>query len=271
MINKFTLLFLIILTATSCDQSSKKDNSFNSEKTKSEFLNDKTKNLFIYFVDVSGSFNKRQKEGKFKNQNYFELACLQIKDLFRSKSKVGEDYFVVRAIKSSSFGDDATIAKLDITDSKYVFDELPPKEDIKKKRWQSSKNDFINKANREADVEREKAVSEINDFLNAYNDKSTNYTDLINAINSVKPIIENNKFKSFNKKIIIYSDFKETKNSFLSNLSINLDSVVIEGRFVSKNAFTNLKDYEENKLNWTRVLKCRELIFKTPIESTNYE
>ncbi len=267
MTNKFTFLLLLILTIASCDSQNKKDKSSYQEIEKEQMSKNNTKNLLIYFVDVSGSFNRRQEEGKFKNQNYFELACLQIKDIIRTKSIIGEDYLIVRAIKSSSFGDDATIAKLDLTDTIYIFNEAPPKEDIKKKRWKKNKEDFQNNANRKADIEREKAISEVNNFLDSYNDKPTNYTDLINALNSVNPIIESDKFKSFSKKIIVYSDFKETKNSFLSDLEINLDSVIIEGRFVSKNAFTNLKGYEKNKHKWSETLNCKKLIFKTPIES----
>ncbi|MGE0636574.1 MAG: hypothetical protein AB7P01_09040 [Bacteroidia bacterium] len=226
------------------------------------------KYLTVVFLDISGSFNKVQKTGGFNDKNYFDLSCDELISKIRNNMIIGQECLIVKAIQNESFKDDALVYKLDLTDDKeYIFKEPKPKDDIKVNRWSQKKKAFEGDAIEKANAEQDKAVKAITAFKDHYSGKGTDWTDLVNAFNGVKPQLENVQYKEYIKRFIVYSDFRETKMKDLTKLIIDLDSVSVEGRFVSKNQFETLEAYDKNKAAWQQILKCRSLTFKTPEET----
>jgi hypothetical protein len=260
------LYVLVLLLFFSCDLMRKhEENPDNSKKT-GALINKKY--LTIILIDISGSFNKIQTTGGFRNKNYFIESCNEVLSRIRYDIKLGQECLMIKAIQSVSFKDDALVYKIDLSnEDKYMFSEPPPDDDIMMKRWEIRKSEFERSVEEKVGEEKDKAVKALIAFKDNYTDNGTPYTDLINAFNGVKPQLESKEFTDYIKKIIVYSDFKETKNKNITKLVIKLDNISIEGRFVSKNEYESLEMYEKNKAMWRKILKCKAIVFKTPEET----
>ena len=258
----FTLHFLY-----SCNSNDKNtDKQSTASTTKLDSIPQKY--LTVAFLDISGSFNKIQKQGGFNGKNYFDESCNELLNKIRYDMKVGQECLIIKSIQNESFQDDALVYKLDLTDNeKFIFNEPKPEDDIKKNRWNQKKSEFDKSASEKADIEIDKAVKAIKMFKDLHSNKGSSYTDLVNAFNGVKPQLESEQFKTYTKRFIVYSDFRETRMTDLTKLEIDLDNVSIEGRFVSKNEFETLEGYDKNKASWQQILKCHLLVFKSPEES----
>jgi len=256
-----TIVFSVLLTA--CPR--KTDQSKEQESVTTDTLVIE-KTLTIVFLDVSGSFNKVQKQGGlFQGKNYFDESCKELVRRIRTDMKIGEEYMIVKSIRDQSFSDETLICKIDLTDDKYIFKKPIPDNDMRKNRWEKEKNEFENDVRAKIGEDKEKVIVLINEFKDYYIKNPTNRTDIVNAFNGIKPVIESDKYANYKKKFIVYSDFIETRQS-LNDLTIDLKDVEIEGRFVSKNDFSSLDDYYKNLDKWKTILKCKKLTFKTPEE-----
>ena len=228
--------------------------------------------LTIVFLDVSGSFNKFQKQGGFKGKNYFDESCNElISRIEKKEMKIGQECLIVKFIKDKSFSDETLVCKIDLTDDRYVFQVSRPDNDLNLPDWEDSLKLFNERVKIIIEKDINKAISVIKTFRDNHINRPAMYTDIVNAFTGIKPVIESDKYANYKKYLIVYSDFKEdteTKRN-LSNINIDLQDVEIEGRFVSKNDFSTLEDYNNNLEEWKKILKCKKLTFKTPEECIN--
>lgn len=221
--------------------------------------------IVIFFVDISGSFHKFQKEGNFKEQDYFYIACDQIKQYVEQQAGQSHELIIVKTIESSSFSDETVAAKIDFTNSTSEFQEPEPKgayEKYEKEAWKRRKDSFLDKVKSD-NTALIQAFSEKIDALKKR--EPSNKTDVVNAFKALLQDLKS--LPNYPKRIIVYSDFKDNQNKLDSAGVLDFgDDTEIEGRFVSLNDMTPEK-YESLIAAWKRILKCKSIEFKTPIKS----
>jgi hypothetical protein len=221
--------------------------------------------ITIFFVDRSGSFHKIQNEGNFRGQDYFHIACEQIKQYVERPEEHQHELIIVRTIESASFSDETVAAQIDFTNINFEFQEPEPKgayAKLEKEAWQKRKDKFLSKINDER-ASLLKSFSAKMDELE--NRGPSDRTDIVNAF---KALLQDLKSLPHDpKRIIVYSDFKDNQNRLDSSEELDFgDDTEIEGRFVSINDLTPRK-YDELIGAWERILKCKSKEFKTPIKS----
>lgn len=268
----YLLVLTIFVLLMGCKNDNKESTSHEETVVSINEENKEQKRLTIFFIDISGSFNKKRQYGVEKEVNFFNKACYETIKHIRVKSQIGEDYIVVKKIESFSFNDNATVTQLDLTSEKFCYPKETPKtdNDIIINNHIKAKSAFEKNAIVVAKEEKERAVGDVQDFQNHYTNKSSNYTDIIDALNAIKIDFDNSNFAEYEKRIIIYSDFKETKSKIKQGLSIDLSDYHIEGRYVSKDDFSSPSEYLDNIQLWKEVLKCKSLEFFSP-DNNNYK
>ncbi|MDO5985980.1 hypothetical protein Q4Q39_01065 [Flavivirga amylovorans] len=277
---RFFVIILVFFVATGCgsgNQSNEKidfDNIKENKLTESITSDKKTnKKLTVYFLDISGSFNKIQENLSEVTEtvNYFELACDEIIDHIENRMVIGKECIIIKKIQSNSFLDDAQFLKIDLSSDKYSFSEKKPEHDMKMKGYEKRRRIFNEKAFKEATVEKLETIKRIEAFKEHYKNNSSGETDIINALNSIKFDLSDVQYQRHDFYICIYSDFQETtKKDGLKNIEIDLGGINIVGRYVSKNNFTSLDEYKSNIEDWKNVLKCNSLEFLTPDQCIKY-
>ncbi|MDX6558839.1 MAG: hypothetical protein QOF72_1888 [Blastocatellia bacterium] len=216
-------------------------------------------------VDRSGSFHRVQREGNFKGQDYFLLACDQIKQYVEKHAGTDRELIIVRTIEAASFTDETVAAQIDLTNSAITFSEKEPDgvyEKYEHEAWEKRKEAFLQNAHDQI-ASQTKTFYERIDALR--NRKFSGGTDIVNAF---KALVQDLKsLPHYSKRIVVFSDFKDNQNRLDTAEVIDFgDDVEIEGRFVSIN---DLKPAEYDKLikAWQRILNSKVTEFKTPIKS----
>lgn len=222
------------------------------------------KTLTIFLVDVSGSFNRIQKEGRFEGQNYFDIACLQIMRYIGNNADKGYEDIIIRQISNNSFPEAAFVHRLNLVAEPYS--ERKPNSPFRIKGWLERKEKYERKLENLLIKRINSTLEKIKNFQLLKSGYYSKQTDVLYAIVCCKKRIDNNpSYSSYIKKIIVYSDFKDT----ISNLNrepILLEDVEFEGRFVSKRGHTS-RSYDELLQKWRNILRCKSITFKTPEES----
>src|SRR5437660_3615892 len=222
------------------------------------------KKLTIFLIDRSGSFHRIQREGHFRGKDYFYIACDQVKQYVRQEADKHNELIMVRAIQSSSFSDDTFIGRLDYTQSP-VFNEPEPEGPYskeEKKAWANRKQQFESGVETSQKNSLDAFVANIDDFRKG---KPSGRTDLVNAFRALIPHLQ--EFPAYSKRIIVYSDFKDTETSLEAAGQIDLGSdTEVEGQFVSMNE-QDPDSYDRLLKEWQSILKCKSTKFKTPAES----
>jgi len=220
--------------------------------------------LTVFLVDRSASFHKIQKQGKFQGKNYFYIACDQIKEYVEKQADRENELILVRIIQSSSFSDDTFIARIDFTNQPNFNEPEPtgPYSKVEKDEWKKRKNKFLE------DVKDKQSplVKEFNTEIDKLRKMdSSGETDLVNAFKALIPDLKG--LPDYAKRIIVYSDFKDTQTKVESAAEIDLgNETEVEGRFVSMNELTP-DSYDALLKAWKKLLKCKSKKFKTPGES----
>lgn len=255
-----SLLFILFISNSGLCQISELNNSDDNQKC-----------LTIFFVDISGSFNRSRSLEPDEYINYFELACDEIRRFVEDDLKVGRDVVYVKKIESNSFNDNTLIAKIDLASDIYIYKESVPdtKNDLKINNYNKRKNAFDVRSRQIAHHEIQNVSQKIQSFKYKYENNPSNFTDIIDALNSIKIDFNNKYFSAYDKRIIIYSDFKETKKSITDTLTIDLSDYYIEGRYVSKDDYDSPNAYLKNIELWRNIFKCKSLDFYTP-ENSSY-
>jgi len=255
------ILILVFLASalTACGPGG--DTSTNANQTQSAKTQ---KKLTIFLIDRSGSFHRIQREGHFRGKDYFYIACDQVKQYVRQEADKQNELIMVRAIQSSSFSDDTFIAKLDYTQSPVFTEPEPqgPYSKEKKKAWANRKQQFDTGGENKQKSSLEAFAGNIDDFRKG---KPSGKTDLVNAFRALIPHLE--EFSAYSKRIIVYSDFKDTETALEAAGQIDLGAdIEVEGRFVSMNE-QDPDSYNRLLKQWQSILKCKSTKFKTPAES----
>jgi hypothetical protein len=221
--------------------------------------------IVVFMVDRSGSFHRIQREGNFKGQDYFYLACDQIKQYVEREAGRAPELVIVRVIESASFTDETVAAHLDLTDFNGVFPEKEPAgayDKFEHEEWQKRRAAFLQDANDERD-RRTKSFLEKMDELKKRG--ASNMTDIVNAFKALLQDLKS--MPHYPKRIIVYSDFKDNQNRLDSAGVIDFGGdTEIEGRFVSINDMKP-REYENLVKAWQRILNNKVAEFKTPIKS----
>ncbi|PYP88794.1 MAG: hypothetical protein DMF61_06400 [Blastocatellia bacterium AA13] len=229
--------------------------------------------ITIFLVDRSGSFHKEQKEGHFKSQDYFHIACDQIKKYVEQQANLEREqkadqpheFIIVRVIESASFSDETVAAQIDFTNPDFIFREPEPKgpfANLDKEAWERRKDDFM----KQVDDKRDPLVKNFYNKMDELNKRGpSDRTDVINAFQALLQDLKS--LPHYFKHIVVYSDFQDNQNKLDSADVLDFgDDTKIEGKFVSVNGLTP-KQYENLMAAWGRILKCNSQEFKTPIKS----
>lgn len=253
----FSYIFTLFISCVEIDQ----------QQNNPDKAVDIKKELFVYLVDISGSFNYRIEEpGYFNGKNYFELSCDQIIDEIRH-AEIGQ-YHIVKQIKSRSFDESSFIFTLDLTDSGLFFIEPEPKNPYQKTNWIKSKENFERQVESLISQKKQNAIEAIEFFKKEYRNNFSKYTDVLYAIENSKIDFDSERFDGFSiKRLIIYSDFKETTTKNISEKNIVLNNVYVEGRFVTKTPYKNLEEYNNMLKIWEKVIQAKSLKFLNPEQS----
>lgn len=221
--------------------------------------------IVVFMVDRSGSFHKVQREGNFKNQDYFYLACDQIKQYVEKHAGTDRELIIVRTIETASFTDETVAAQIDLTNADITFSEKEPDGVYQKyehEGWEKRRAAFLLSA-------RDQIASQTKSFYEKVEAlRKRDYSDGTDIVNAFRALVQDLKsLPNYPKRIVVFSDFKDNQSRLDKVDVIDFGGdVEIEGRFVSIN---DLKpaDYDKLIKAWQRILNYKVTEFKTPIKS----
>ena len=214
-------------------------------------------------IDVSGSFNQEQEMGAFAGQNYFELACDEVKAYVTESASRTCDCIIVREIQERSYPEKAFIAVLDYSDSTYTLPLIRASNPFAIKQKKNKLRDLVNDRNIKQNKKLDLFRNRIDEFKEVRSKRSSGKTDIVNAIKSLSQDMNNSRYETYSKRIIIYSDFEDNITDIRTS-KLDLTGFQIEGHYVSKNTHMTASAYEGMLNNWHNYLICDSLIFFAP-------
>ena len=220
------------------------------------------KKLTVYLLDASGSFNRQQKGGLFDGQNYFDLACDQVRHHLQDAS--AKEVIFAYSISSSSQGDDNLGLSLDLTEFAKEYSVPEPTNIFQHRDWEKGKAEFDQPLRVKMDKARAAAVEKLEQFRKDHSARPADHTDLYTAIWLASEVFGDPTYKGGESQLIIFSDFQDTRTN--TTPPVQLPGVKVVGKFVSRNGHTR-ETYDALLDRWRHVLVAQSLELLPPERS----
>jgi len=245
------------------------------DKRNTDITNDSSKNsakidrmdkqLVIFMIDGSGSFNKTITKGKFQGENYFKLSCNDIVNNITKYKYEQPTIIIILEISDESFSENSFIEKLEFANLPSVFKEERPKNPFGIKLWEQEREKFLNKERIRRDSSINNSIKHISKYREERILHPLRKTDISNGLLNCKQITDDIIYRNYSKKIIAYTDLSESLDYPIHNV-VHLENVDIEIKFVSKNRHT-YESYNNMLEYWRKKIISKSLLVKTPENS----